>query len=92
VAPPEPTTVDTFDLHDRTYRRGDPIVVLPSAPRHRDGFVAKVIGARFDPAGTITGIDVFGAPGSKAPSQRTLRPERLGPVAAPRKSRHRKEG
>ena len=54
--------------------------------------MAKVIGARFDPAGTLTGIDVFGAPGSKAPSQRTLRPERLGPVNAPRKSRHRKEG
>lgn len=87
MAPPEPSTVGSFDLHDRTYTRGDQIVVLPSAPRHRDGFVAKVIGARLTPDGRVDSVDVFGAPGSKAPAQRTLRPERLAPMAAPRKSR-----
>lgn len=82
-----PPTVESFELHGRTYSRGDQIVVLPSAPRHRDGFVARVICARLGDDGTVESLDVFGAAGSKAPSTRTLRPERLGPMAAPKRRR-----
>lgn len=77
--PPAPTTVDEFEMHGRTWTKGDQITVLPSAPRHRDGFVARVIGARVV-EGAVVEVDVFGAAGSKAPLTRTLRPERLAPV------------
>lgn len=87
--PPEPSTVDTFDLHGKSWTKGDQIAVLPSAPRHRDGFVARVIGARVVD-GVVVEVDVFGAPGSKAPLTRTLRPERLAPVSRHR-SRTKKE-
>lgn len=82
--PPAPSTVDVFDMHGRTWTKGDQVVVLPSAPRHRDGFVARVIGARLVD-GVVTEVDVFGAPGSRAPLTRTLRPERLAPVAGKRR-------
>jgi hypothetical protein len=76
--------VEQFDLHGVTYNRGDQIKVLPSAPRHRDGFIGRVMHATLDGTGAVLYVDVFGAPGSKAPSMRTLLPVRL---AAPPKRR-----
>ena len=84
---PDPRVVQTFTLHDRTYTKGDQIVVRPSAPRHRDGFTARVISARLDDTGTVSSVDVFGAPGKKAPLTRTLRPERLAPLPTRRRKR-----
>lgn len=77
--------MDTFDLHGKQYAKGDQIVVKPSAPRHRDGFVARVMCARLGTDGSIVEVDVFGAPGGKAPLIRTFRPERLAPMAGRRK-------
>lgn len=80
-----PRQVDSFDLDGHTFTKGDQIVVKPSAPRHRDGFVARVLGARLDDEGGIEYVDVFGAPGSKAPLIRSLRPERLAPLSRPKR-------
>jgi hypothetical protein len=66
------------------YERGDQIKVVPSAPRHRDGFIGKVLGATME-AGEVLSVDVFGAPGSKAPATRTFAPDRL--AALPKKHR-----
>jgi hypothetical protein len=91
VVDARPRQVDTFDLHGHTFSKGDQIVVKPSAPRHRDGFVARVLGARLDAEGNVEHVDVFGAPGSKAPLLRSLRPERLAPMSRP-KRRKNEEG
>lgn len=80
-----PRQVSSFDLHGQTFTKGDQIVVKPSASRHRDGFVARVIGARLDVNGSVEYVDVFGAPGSRAPLIRSLRPERLAPVSRPKR-------
>ena len=84
---PRPRTAETFDLHGHTFTKGDQIVVKPSAPRHRDGFTARVISAHFTEAGEIDYVDVFGAPGSKAPCTRSLRPDRLAPLPQRRSRR-----
>jgi hypothetical protein len=81
--------VESFVLDDVPYVRGDQIRVLPSVPRHRDGFVGKVLSATVE-AGVVLFVDVFGAPGSKAPSTRSLSPDRL--AALPKKSRGPKRG
>lgn len=84
--------VESFELHGETFSRGEQIKVLPSAPRHRDGFVGKVLCATVDESGVILYVDVFGAPGSKAPSTRSLPVERLAPMPKPRRRRQRVAG
>lgn len=79
--------IDTFEHHGQNFTRGDPIMVRPSAPRHRDGFLARVMSGIVDDTGVLTAIEVFGAPGSKAPGVRTLRLERLEPITSRRRSR-----
>lgn len=78
--------VETFILDGVEYTRGDQIKVLPSQPRHRDGFVGKVLCATVE-FGVILHVDVFGAPGSKAPSTRSLSPERLAAMPRPKRRR-----
>lgn len=79
--------VEVFELLGEMFSRGEQIKVLPSAPRHRDGFVGKVLCATLDEAGKILYVDVFGAPGSKAPSTRSLPPDRLAPMPKPKRRR-----
>jgi hypothetical protein len=69
--------VEEFEIHGVTFRRGDDIKVLPSAPRLRDGFLGRVINATLDASGDVKCVTVFGAPGTKAPSVRSLLPLRL---------------
>lgn len=86
----KPVYTENFVLHGKEYSRGDQIVVGPSAPRHRDGFLARVMRARVED-GVVTEVDVFGAPGTKAPCVRTIRPERLTHVGVGRKRRKTEE-
>lgn len=79
------TTVEVFELHGHTYVKGDQIMVKPSQSRHRDGFIARVISAELDEAGTVIAVNVYGAPGKKAPLVRTLRSERLAPMVTRRR-------
>lgn len=76
--------VEKFVLGGVEYERGDQIKVLPSASRHRDGFIGKVLHATVE-NGVVLFVDVFGAPGLKAPGMRSLPPERL--AALPKKHR-----
>lgn len=69
--------VSEFVLFGRTFCRGDEIRVLPSVSRHRDGFVGRVLCAAVDEEGVVLYVDVFGAPGKKAPCVRSLFPVRL---------------
>lgn len=81
----QPPKLNEFDLHGRRYVAGDQIVVRPSAPRHRDGFIARVRAGIAGEDGALAAVELFGAPGKKAPGVRTLRLERLSPVPSPRR-------
>lgn len=67
---------EKFVLGGVEYEKGDQIRVLPSASRHRDGFIGKVLYATVQD-GVVLHVDVFGAAGHKAPATRTFPPERL---------------
>lgn len=79
--------IDSFELAGSTFTRGDQITVLPSQPRHRDGFLAKVLAGIVDDDGVLVAVEVFGAPNYKAPGVRTLRVDRLRPIVTRRRRR-----
>lgn len=80
--------ISRLEFGDREVVAGENVVVKPSAPGRRDGFVAKFLSATITDSGVQ--VDVFGAHGRKAPSTRTFVIDRIAPVPLPRRKRQRR--
>lgn len=79
-----PESTESWRRGRNYIRVGDRVRIAPSAPRRHDGFVATVRRIVIDANGTVTEVEVLGAPRGRPVAFRSVRADRVVRIAQTR--------